>query len=254
MDFEPLLILAAGVLLLAANALAFTAQRRGLIGRVELLLVQSASLATATAAAGQFQWHQVFKPLTMLIAIANVANFRSAAPSPPSGKRWLLAALAASLAGDLFLMFEGFFLPGLASFLLAHLAYIGLLRQDTRWFPRSWALAATLLAGAAMYAFLWNCGLPEPLRGPVAAYVAVIALMTAQALGRAAVLRTPAAWLMATGACCFMLSDSLLATDKFAQALPLARFWVLFSYYAAQLLLVVGWMRANSHLSDGTGH
>ena len=243
MDFEPLLILLAAALLLAANALAFTAQRRERIGRFELLLVQSASLATATAAAGLLQWHQLFKPLTMLIAIALVASHGRSALDPASGRRWLLAALVGSLAGDLFLMFEGFFLPGLASFLLAHLAYIALLRQDSGWFPRRWALAATLAAGAAMYAFLWNSGLPEALRAPVALYVAVIALMAAQALGRASLLRTPAAWLMAAGACCFMLSDSLLATDRFALTLPLARFWVLYSYYAAQLLLVAGWMR-----------
>ena len=253
MELEPLLLFCAATLLLAANALAFTAQRRGHIGRIELLLLQSASLATATAAAGLTQWHHLFKPLTMLIAIALVASFDRFALSGPSGKRWLLAALAGSLAGDLFLMFDDFFVPGLVSFLLAHLAYIGLLRKDTRWFPRRWALAATLAPATAMYAFLWSAGLPAPLRAPVAAYVAVIALMTAQALGRAAVLRTRASWLMAAGACCFMLSDSLLATDKFALALPLARFWVLLSYYAAQLLLVGGWMRSrvNSATKDG---
>ena len=39
------------------------------------------------------------------------------------------------------------------------------------------------------------------------------------------------------GAGFFMLSDSLLATNKFAVALPMAQFWVLATYYVAQLLI-----------------
>ena len=34
-----------------------------------------------------------------------------------------------------------------------------------------------------------------------------------------------------------MLSDSLLATNRFVQPLPLAALWVLASYYIAQLLI-----------------
>ena len=49
--------------------------------------------------------------------------------------------------------------------------------------------------------------------------------------------------LVAAGASFFMLSDSLLATNKFVLPLPMAQFWVLGSYYGAQLLIVEGWMR-----------
>ena len=150
----------------------------------------------------------------------------------------LMAALALSLAGDVFLMFPGYFIPGLVAFLLAHLAYIVLLRQGQRWFPSRRALAATLGVGAAMYAFLWQGGLPPALRAPVAAYVVVIALMAAQAIGRATVLRDRAAIGVAVGAGFFMLSDSLLAINKFVTPLPMAQAWVLGTYYAAQLLIV----------------
>jgi uncharacterized membrane protein YhhN len=98
----------------------------------------------------------------------------------------------------------------------------------------------TLLIGAGMYAFLWHGGLPAALRIPVGAYVVVIACMAAQAIGRAAVLRdaNPSAPWVAVGACFFMLSDSLLATNKFVAPLPLASLWVLSTYYAAQILIV----------------
>ena len=52
--------------------------------------------------------------------------------------------------------------------------------------------------------------------------------------------------LVAVGACFFMVSDSLLATHRFVQALPMSQFWVLSTYYAAQVLIVWGWLRGQS--------
>jgi len=153
----------------------------------------------------------------------------------------LLAGLAASLAGDVLLMGPAtLFVPGLVAFLLAHLAYIALFSMGVGMFPRRGVLAATLLIGAGMYAFLWLGGLPAALRIPVAAYVVVIACMAAQAIGRAAVLHAtdPSARWVAVGACFFMLSDSLLATNRFVTPLPLASLWVLGTYYTAQMLIV----------------
>ncbi len=249
---------------LTAALWALGALMQGRISVAETLLLESAAIATAASSADLMQLHFIFKPLTMLIAIFMVASCKGfavtaevagSAGATSTGKVWLLAALAGSLAGDVFLMFEGFFIPGLVSFLLAHVAYILLLRRGVPWFPSRAALAATLGVGAAMYAFLWFGGLPAGLRIPVAAYVSVIALMVAQAIGRASTLRSTASWLVAAGAALFMVSDSLLATNKFVQPLPMAQFWVLGSYYAAQLLIVGGWLRGfdsgASNAADG---
>jgi sterol desaturase/sphingolipid hydroxylase (fatty acid hydroxylase superfamily)/uncharacterized membrane protein YhhN len=231
---------------LLAAQWALGAAVQGRIGMGMALLIESAALATATSVLGLQEWHWLFKPLTMLIAIAVVAgHLRATAIAPANGLgrsegRWLMAALAGSLAGDVFLMFGGFFIPGLASFLLAHLCYIVLFRRGVPWFARRSALVATLAIGVGMYAFLWLGGLPTALRGPVAAYVLVIALMAAQAIGRAAVLRGRGAWLVAIGAGFFMLSDATLATNRFVQPLPLAQLWVLATYYIAQVLIVAG--------------
>ncbi|WP_341890481.1 lysoplasmalogenase family protein, partial [Variovorax sp. YR752] len=43
---------------------------------------------------------------------------------------------------------------------------------------------------------------------------------------------------VAVGACFFMLSDALLAINRFVSPLPLASLWVLATYYAAQMLIV----------------
>lgn len=207
-----------------------------------LLLIAVATVSTGTAALGLMELHRMTKPLTMLIAIIFIAT--RAYQSRPKGrfeskfKIWLLIALACSLAGDVALMFPGYFVPGLLAFLLAHLGYIALLKQGQAWFPSRRALLATLGLGAAMYAVLWSGGLPPALRAPVAAYVVVIALMAAQAIGRATVLHEQAAWGVALGAGFFMLSDTLLALNKFVAPLPLAPLWVLSTYYAAQILIV----------------
>lgn len=200
------------------------------------LLIGAAILSTLASTLGMHGLYRVFKPLAMVLAVTVVMAQR-----PPVRQRhWLLAGLVFSLAGDVFLLFQGYFVPGLVAFLLAHLAYIAFFRKDSPWLPSRGALAATLCAGLAVYAWLWIGGLPPGLRGPVAAYVLVIALMAAQAIGRATVLRNRRATLVAVGACCFMLSDSLLAINRFVTPLPLAQLWVLGSYYAAQLLIVRG--------------
>ncbi|NVM87357.1 sterol desaturase/sphingolipid hydroxylase (fatty acid hydroxylase superfamily)/uncharacterized membrane protein YhhN [Variovorax sp. SG517] len=214
---------------------------QGRLTVTEVLLIEAAALATASAALGIGWVHYLFKPLALSIAIFLAARRALAAGSITGFDGLLLAGLVASLAGDVLLMGPGgMFVPGLVCFLLAHLAYIALFRIGAGLFPRPGALAATLLVGAGMYAFLWHGGLPAALRIPVGAYVVVIACMAAQAIGRAAVLRRtdPSAAWVAVGACFFMLSDSLLAINKFVMPLPLAQLWVLGTYYAAQMLIV----------------
>ena len=223
---------------------------QGRIGMLQALMVQAGALATATSALGWLHWHWLFKPMALAFAIAMVLVAAGAGQASARGrfgsKSWklLLAALVLSMAGDVLLMLQGFFVPGLVAFLLAHLAYVLLLRQDAPWFARRGALLATLATGVAVYAFLWLGGLPPALRVPVAAYVLVIALMAAQALGRASVQRTHGARCVAAGACFFLLSDALLATHRFVQPLPLAQLWVLSTYFTAQALIVHGMLQA----------
>ncbi len=247
---------------LTAGLWATGAAAQGRIHWLEMLGLDAAALATASSATGWVELHLVSKPLALLIALIFVATshrlvlgLRQKMPQTPpqaasagverslAGRGWLLAALAASLAGDVALMLPGLFIVGLGAFLLAHLAYLVLLRRDAPWFASKAALAGTLAAAAGVYAVLWAGGLHEGLRLPVAVYTGVIALMAAQALGRARTLGDGAAQLVAIGACCFMLSDGLLAYNRFVQPLPAAQLAVLGSYYAAQWLIVGGWVR-----------
>ena len=254
---DPLPLAQAAVWLAALMAAlwALGAVLQGRINVLEVLLIESAALATASSAMGLPDLHHIFKPLTMVVAIVFVALSQRTTRAEGRLDALWMAALAASLAGDVLLMFPGYFLPGLVAFLLAHLCYLVLFKLGTAqlqslgagtgrevagvrsvWFPSRRALYGTLGVGAAMLAYLWH-GLGPVLRPAVAAYVVVIALMAAQAIGRATLLRNQAAVLVAVGAGFFMLSDALLAINRFAHPLPLASLWVLSSYYCAQILI-----------------
>ncbi len=237
-DSLPLAQSAVWVAALSAGLWAVGAVLQGRLSPLEVLLVEAAALATASSALGLPELHRICKPLALAVAIFFVAYRAYKSRAAGRFDLYLLAALTASLAGDVFLMYPGRFIAGLVSFLLAHLFYLALLRQDAGWFPSRRALAITLGLGCAMYAFLWS-GLNTPLlQLACGIYMVVISLMAAQALGRATVWRNPAAAGVAAGACLFMLSDSLLAINRFVLPLPLAPLWVLGSYYAAQILLV----------------
>lgn len=247
------------LLALGAAALAVLAARRGRIAHLELCMLEASALATASGATGALALHLVFKPaaLTFTIFFVAACAYSVSVRGLFDSKSWGLlgAALIASLAGDVFLMLPNLFIPGLVSFLLAHLAYIALLKHGVRWFESRPALLGTVAAGAAMYAWLWDSGLPTELRIPVAVYVLVIALMAAQALGRAEQLQTDNARTVALGACLFMLSDSLIAVDRFVEPLPVVLLWVLSTYYAAQFCIVHGMVGALcSHSSQGGQH
>ncbi|MEO7105448.1 MAG: lysoplasmalogenase family protein [Rhodoferax sp.] len=211
---------------------------QGRLSMLEVLVVESGALATV-GALGLMGGYMVFKPLTMAIAIIFVATRSYSTRATGRFNALLMAALVFSLVGDVFLMLPGnYFIPGLASFLVAHLFYIALFRQGQVWFPNKKALACVLAVGAAMYAIVWG-GLGNPvLKIAVAAYVSVIALMAAQAIGRAIVKGDAAARWVALGACIFMVSDSLIAINKFVTPVGLSSLWILATYYCAQLLIV----------------
>ncbi len=217
---------------------ALCAAMQGRMRPLMTLTIQTALAATLTGALGPLLVHFVAKPLTMLLAIAFVIT---AVPASKSRVLLVIALVFCGL-GDVLLMLPGnFFIPGLAAFLVAHLFYLALLRQDTLslpWFPNRTALAVLLLVAAGLYAMVWP-GLADPvLKVAVAVYALVIALMATQAVGRASTLRTPAAWAVALGAGVFMLSDSLIAINRFVQPIELSAWWILSTYYLAQILIV----------------
>lgn len=125
----------------------------------------------------------------------------------------VLAGLAASWWGDLFLISrrEKIFLAGVGAFFLAHVVYVaGFLVYGVQpW----WSLAGVLLlAGPAGVVLKWVGPKLGSMRVPVYAYIMVISLMVAAALGAVGRHGT---WVMLAGAVLFYCSDLFVARDRF---------------------------------------
>ena len=164
----------------------------------------------------------VAKPAALAALIAYAAA--------SSASAWLVAALALSLAGDVLLMlpFE-LFVPGLAAFLLAHVAYVAAFRSPAL---RTMVLLVPVAIVAVPLGSRVVGAIDErALRPPVIAYVAVISVMVASALAYGAV---AAAW----GAVLFMASDALIAWNRFVRRLAWAPVVIMVTYHLGQLGLV----------------
>jgi len=177
----------------------------------------------------------VFKPLTTVLILVVAA---SGGGPPARFQALVVAGLAAALAGDVLLMLpRDRFVAGLVSFLVAHLLYAAAFAGvPTGAAP--WVVLAGLVAfGVGVLRALWP-GLGA-LRGPVVGYVAVILAMAWMATARGLRVPGPGTAAAAAGALLFVLSDTLLAVDRFRAPFRGSRALVLTTYYAAQLLIAL---------------
>ena len=206
-----------------------------LLTLLSLAILASALVAIVAEYRGPRGAVYLCKPLaTLLILLVALAGSTSA------GGRYRLAivvGLLCSLAGDIFLMLpRDRFVAGLVSFLLAHCCYLVAFTSDGfRW--TLWPLALALVVGVAVLGALWfRLG---DYRWPVLVYMLVIVAMVWQAAARWDGLRTTAAGLAALGAALFVLSDSVLAWNRFGRSFRAAQAVVLSTYFAAQWLIAL---------------
>ena len=146
----------------------------------------------------------------------------------------LAGALLLSSVGDYFLaLVDGQynFVRGLAAFLGAHLCYLlVMLPHATIRHNLQIAGMLTLLALAgAMLAWLWP--VLGSLRVPVGIYLGIICLMALAAIS----VPVP---LLGVGALLFVLSDAVIAVDKFWGAVPWRGPIIWSTYYAGQVMLL----------------
>lgn len=150
----------------------------------------------------------------------------------------ILVALALSWIGDVCLLSEKQrpFLFGLAAFLLAHVAYAAAFVVHGH--SSAWSLTA--LAVLALPALVVLRGLaphlPAAMRLPVRAYVAVITVMVALAIGAYGAGSHPSVLI---GAVAFYLSDLAVARNRFVAPALINRAIGLPLYYFAQVCLAL---------------
>jgi uncharacterized membrane protein YhhN len=164
----------------------------------------------------------------------------AALPVPP-----LALALALSALGDLALSRQGekAFLAGVGAFALAHLAYLALFLslEGEAALTVGWQVAAAVGIAAFSSAMAWLLW-PRtgPLRWPVLGYVVIIAIMGINAF----LVPAPYSRFVIFGALLFILSDSLIATERFLIRTGDAPRWlppaIWLTYWLAQFFFCIG--------------
>lgn len=161
-------------------------------------------------------------------------------------KKSVLTALFFSWLGDLFLMFqqvnELFFIVGLLSFLIAHIAYIvGFASSINHYYllqRKPWLLGLIFIY-EAIFLYLISSNLNELLI-PVVLYATVICVMLIFAMMRFKNVTKFSFWITFIGAMLFVLSDSTIAINKFLQPFSLAYPLIIALYATGQYLIVKG--------------
>ena len=156
----------------------------------------------------------------------------------------IVVGLVFSLSGDVFLMLpekpRSFFMPGLVVFLIAHLFYIVAFCLGGGWANKDLLVAIPFLAfGIGTAVYLWpSLG---AMKVPVALYILVILTMGWRAGVRiyAVDVPTPGAVIALVGAILFILSDLILALNRFVRPFASARATNLTTYFVGQACIAL---------------
>jgi uncharacterized membrane protein YhhN len=192
--------------------------------------------------ARRFRLEFALKPLTLALLIAATVAAHLGTVEP-----WVVAGLGFGLLGDIVLLAADEketgppFLIGLGSFLVGHICYLVA-------FARAGVRLIDVAAGLLIVLGIAALALPQVLRGAaraagrefavvVAAYATILAAMAVLAIGTGLVAT-------AIGGATFLISDTLLARERFVARRPHGPVLVIATYHLAQFLIVLGLVRS----------
>lgn len=160
----------------------------------------------------------------------------------------IFTGLFFALGGDLFLMWQSniysYFTYGLAAFLLCHIFYIRAFTLDHKSNPSVkipfflWSAIALIVFCVGLFFYL------QPHLGSmqfaVLFYAIIITFMAIMAVNRYGKVNLFSYKLILFGAAFFLLSDSVLAVNKFVFPIPQSGVLIMATYMIAQYLIVYG--------------
>jgi uncharacterized membrane protein YhhN len=186
----------------------------------------------------------IFKPLLLIslgFYFVNATILRGSRVN-----QFILAAIIFCLLGDVILMFEGYFIQGLLAFLVGHIFYILAFRNEAvKLFSQKELLMPTVVI-AVYGAILLYIVLPSvgsALKIPIIVYALTIMTMTFMALHRFGNVTADSFKYVTLGATLFVISDSLLAINKFVTPFPLAGILIMATYGIGQYLIIDGFLK-----------
>ncbi len=186
---------------------------------------------------------------TLMIPVLAVIFIVNLKPGDNFLHKLMIAGLFFSWAGDVLLEIHSeradLFIPGLISFLLAHVMYLTtffMTRGENFINKRGiWLLLPVLLFGTGIIFYLHN-DLGDMMI-PVIIYTFVILAMLTGAINRLKKVNALSYWLVLTGAILFLISDSALAINKFGHPFTGSSIVVMSTYLFAQYLIITGYIR-----------
>ena len=178
----------------------------------------------------------IFKPLTTVLII--FLAFRQGGSDFTQYKTLILIGLSLSLLGDIFLMLpRERFIAGLVSFLVAHLFFIAAFIGNAGPFWNWIYLAPVFIYFVLFLNILWKH--TGNMTVHVSVYSLVLLIFLWQAAGQYGFYTTNTTAFGFWGALLFVLSDSLLAYNKFVKPLKWAPAILMVWYWAALYFLAL---------------
>lgn len=192
-----------------------------------------AGFATFFKYTNQEKYYKYFKTLPIFFLIIYVLII----PFPKSYyANIILLALIFSVIGDIFLLSKVKFNQGLFSFLIAHAFYSYAFINDTDGYNYLLFLPVLMFS---FFIFFSISSFLKRYKIPVALYIFIISIMLWAAFNKFIINETGFSLFSFLGAILFVISDSLLAWNKFRKKLKYGPMLVSLTYYSAQILFVI---------------
>jgi len=190
-----------------------------------------------------FEQPTLYLAVKPLLMITLLLYFISASKGYPAWRNMVMFALVFSWGGDVLLLWNDLFLAGLGSFLIAHIFYIMAYHKTgaaqgtlARFDITKLAIIGAILIGV-LFPHLGG------LLIPVVIYAMVLLGMGLWAHKRRGATSAMSFKLVSIGAILFVVSDAVIAINKFAMDVPGERILVMSTYIAAQYLIVHGLLK-----------
>jgi uncharacterized membrane protein YhhN len=181
-------------------------------------------------------------PLLMILFLYSINNLQN------RSHIFLCAGLVFSWAGDIVLEFTkdngNMFILGLACFLFAHIMYclVFFLTPGKNYINkrRLYLIVPVIIFGVILVSFLYkNLG---EMRLPVILYTIVILIMLTAAINRKGKVNMLSYGMVLAGAIFFVVSDSVLALNKFSYQFESSGTIIMSTYIFAQYFIVAGYI------------
>jgi len=175
----------------------------------------------------EFSWLVVVKPLPVLLLTIPVFQTLQGWQ-----RNVAIAALLFSATGDV--VIEYMFVAGIGAFLLAQLCYFSLFANQHKQLTHRVSISLLVASFAAIMLWLIYPQVGELLI-PIVVYLLVILLMAVAAISSHQPL-----WPAVIGTLFFIISDAMIAINRFYEPIPLERILIMATYYVAQFLIIQG--------------